>query len=114
MSTHPSMMLSAAPRLGKTGAAGDSVCAGPRRAHGWAGHWGDQASFGGTMDIRSRAESLRPIRYILNHRHRDHDLESAEPASRSIPSDAHWGKAAGVAVPGSGPIAIVGMGCRFP
>jgi enediyne polyketide synthase len=66
------------------------------------------------MDIRSRAESLRPIRYILNHRHRDHDLESAEPASRSIPPDAHWGKAAGVAVPGSGPIAIVGVGCRFP
>src|SRR5215472_9476697 len=114
MSSHPSMMLSAAPPLGKTGAAGDPACAGPRRAHGWAGHRGDQASFGGTMDIRSRAESLRPIRYILNHRHRDHDLESAEPGPESMPPRGDWGKAVGVAAHGSGPIAIVGMGCRFP
>jgi enediyne polyketide synthase len=66
------------------------------------------------MDIRSRAESLRPIRYVLNHRHRDHDLESAEPGSLSMPPHVNQGKAAGAAAPGSGPIAIVGMGCRFP
>jgi enediyne polyketide synthase len=66
------------------------------------------------MDIRSRAESLRPIRYILNHRHRDDDLESAEPGSLSMPPHGNRGKAVGVAAPGSGPIAIVGMGCRFP
>jgi len=65
------------------------------------------------MDIRSRAESLRPIRYILNHRHGDHDLEPAERGPLSIP-DGGRGKAGGIAAPGSGPIAIVGMGCRFP
>lgn len=77
------------------------------------------------MDIRSRAESLRPIRYILNHRQRDHEPNSGESRSRSVASDGDPGSksarqrrenALAGAEPAAGaqPIAIVGMGCRFP
>jgi enediyne polyketide synthase len=61
------------------------------------------------MDIRSRAESLRPIRYILNHRQRDNQPNSVQPRPGSPGSDGDsWLK------PAAQPIAIVGLGCRFP
>src|SRR5258708_6986032 len=77
------------------------------------------------MDIRSRAESLRPIRYILNHRQRDHEPNSGESRSRSAAPDGGVGSqnahrwrqvatAVGGLATGAQPIAIVGMGCRFP
>src|SRR5258706_4407841 len=125
MSSHPPTMLSPPPPLGKAGATGTPVSDGRRCSRGWAGHRGDWASFGRTMDIRSRAESLRPIRYILNHRQRDHEPNSGESRSRSMASDGDPGSksarqrrenALAGAEPTSGaqPIAIVGMGCRFP
>ncbi len=89
------------------------------------------------MDIRSRAESLRPIQYILNHRQHDHEPNSAESRSRSLAPDRDPASQRGnqrgsqrgnqrarqrrqSAVAGAEPatsaqpIAIVGLGCRFP
>src|SRR5271170_4365229 len=67
------------------------------------------------MDIRSRAESLRPVRYFLNHKQRDQDPDfagyrSPDGGSRSQ-LDAVQG---GGALAGGSSIAIIGMGCRFP
>ena len=76
------------------------------------------------MDIRSRAESLRPFRYLLS-RQRDDDgglgwRGSREPDGGAWEQNAHrWRQAAipaATAEPAgaTAPIAIIGMGCRFP
>ncbi|HTZ26865.1 MAG TPA: SDR family NAD(P)-dependent oxidoreductase [Streptosporangiaceae bacterium] len=56
------------------------------------------------MDIRSRAESLRPVRYFLNYKQRDQ-----EPDFRLQAPNGDAGDDASLS-----PIAIIGMGCRFP
>jgi enediyne polyketide synthase len=56
------------------------------------------------MDIRSRAESLRPVRYFLSHKQRDQEPDFRLQVSNADASD-------GV---NRSPIAIIGMGCRFP
>jgi enediyne polyketide synthase len=61
------------------------------------------------MDIRSRAESLRPVRYLLNHKQRDQEPEFAGSRTRPQASNGDAGDGTSAA-----PIAIIGMGCRFP
>src|SRR3984885_12675842 len=61
------------------------------------------------MDIRSRAETLRPLRYFLSHKQRDQEPEFTGPRIRPQASNGE----AGDGTSGS-PIAIIGMGCRFP
>ena len=74
------------------------------------------------MDIRIRAESLRPVRYLLSHRQRDRGASLAagqwtEPVDGDLAAqDAmRWRQAARAAGTADGcRIAIIGMGCRFP
>src|ERR1700734_2012698 len=120
MSSHSSTMLSAPSPMGKARAAGTPSVTGWRPARGWAGGPGE-ISFGGMMDIRSRAESLRPFRYLLS-RQRDNDEELAGSWSGldddpENPNVLRWRQPAaphGEHPAGGSPIAIVGMGCRFP
>jgi enediyne polyketide synthase len=74
------------------------------------------------MDIRSRAESLRPVRYFLS-RGRDQEPDSAGTRLRpDAPDGGSFDRAAGQRSDSAGPdpvaggaaIAIIGMGCRFP
>ena len=66
------------------------------------------------MDIRSRAESLRPFRYLLSRQHDDEsdggawEQNSHRWRQTAIPS------ATADAAGATAPIAIIGMGCRFP
>jgi enediyne polyketide synthase len=78
------------------------------------------------MDIRSRAESLRPFRYLLSRqRDQDEELAASWPGLDDDPENPNalrWrqaaapqgGSLAGAAQIAAAPIAIVGMGCRFP
>jgi enediyne polyketide synthase len=72
------------------------------------------------MDIRSRAESLRPFRYFRSHRQHEHELEFAAAEDEGIDDPESQGarqlgpnaffehSADGL------PIAVVGLACRFP
>src|SRR5580700_754208 len=76
------------------------------QAHGGSGQFSGEKVI---MDIRSRAESLRPLRYFLSHKQRDQEPEFTGPRIRPQASNGE----AGDGTSGS-PIAIIGMGCRFP
>jgi enediyne polyketide synthase len=79
------------------------------------------------MDIRSRAGSLRPVRYFLNHRERDSEPNSGSRSRSEVPAstEGHNGprrrqpastgaRAGGETSDDGSPIAIIGLGCRFP
>ena len=72
------------------------------------------------MDIRSRAESLRPFRYFKSHRQHEHEFEFAAAEDEGI--DDAEGQGARQLGPNAFfehsadglPIAVVGLACRFP
>ena len=70
------------------------------------------------MDIRSRAESLRPVRYFLNYKQRDQEPNFAGPRSRpqasGSDSESQSAASAGGTLADGSSIAVIGMGCRFP
>jgi hypothetical protein len=71
------------------------------------------------MDIRSRAESLRPFRYLLSRQRDDEPGIAGSGETDDAASARRWRQAAvpsatGGSTGASGPIAIIGMGCRFP
>jgi enediyne polyketide synthase len=61
------------------------------------------------MDIWSRAEALRPVRYFLNHRQRDQEPNGA--GHRSWPQGPDGDPDDGAE---RSSIAIIGLACRFP
>src|ERR1019366_8402811 len=70
------------------------------------------------MDIRSRAQLLRPVRHFLDARQPERGLISEAPGFGSeIPDRPEPGRS-GADFPGPAasdePIAVIGMGCRFP
>ena len=70
------------------------------------------------MDIRSRAQLLRPVRHFLDARQPERGPVSGAPGfgtdNPAVPQPGVSGAAiAGPAAPDE-PIAVVGMGCRFP
>jgi enediyne polyketide synthase len=76
------------------------------QAHGGSGQFSGEKVI---MDIRSRAESLRPVRYFLNHKQRDQEPDFPGPRTRPQASKGDAGDGTN-----RSPIAIIGMGCRFP
>jgi hypothetical protein len=75
------------------------------------------------MDIRSRAESLRPFRYFKSHRQHESEFEFAGTRSLSDETDSDGESQGGrQLIPAAFgnpsadglPIAVVGLACRFP
>src|SRR6266700_7687105 len=89
MSSHPPTMLSVPPPKGKGGTDGKARQHGGGGSRGWAGPRGRSGQFGGMMDIRSRAESLRPFRYFRSHRQHEREFEFAGTGSQPEAPDSY-------------------------